>query len=104
MPSHAYAGHMVDVNDEGYLSKPSDWNREIGEAIASELGIAMTPEHWKVVAYAQRDFAETGQTPGLRRITVNTSVGMKDLYQLFPKGPGKLIAKIGGIPKPKSCL
>jgi len=26
------------------------------------------------------------------------------LYKLFPKGPAKLAAKIGGIPKPKGCI
>jgi tRNA 2-thiouridine synthesizing protein E len=29
---------------------------------------------------------------------------VKELYQLFPKGPAKLAAKIGGIPKPKGCI
>jgi sulfide:quinone oxidoreductase len=29
---------------------------------------------------------------------------IKELYQLFPKGPAKLAAKIGGIPKPKGCI
>ena len=29
---------------------------------------------------------------------------MKDLYRLFPKGPGKLASRIAGLPKPKSCL
>ena len=31
-------------------------------------------------------------------------VSIKELYQLFPKGPAKLAAKIGGIPKPRGCI
>jgi DsrC like protein len=33
-----------------------------------------------------------------------SGVPVKELYQLFPKGPAKLAAKIGGIPKPKGCI
>jgi tRNA 2-thiouridine synthesizing protein E len=29
---------------------------------------------------------------------------MKELYELFPKGPGKLAARIAGLPKPQSCV
>ena len=33
-----------------------------------------------------------------------SGVNMKDLYQLFPKGPGKLAAKVSGLPKPQGCI
>lgn len=104
MPSATYAGRTFDVDDEGFILYGKDWTPEVGEAIAAQLSIKLTPEHWKVVNYAREDFAKSGTTPGLRRITQQAGVGMKDLYTLFPKGPAKLIAKIGGIPKPKSCL
>ena len=29
---------------------------------------------------------------------------VKELYQLFPKGPAKMAAKIAGIPKPRGCI
>jgi sulfur relay (sulfurtransferase) DsrC/TusE family protein len=32
------------------------------------------------------------------------SVATKDLYALFPKAPGRTIAKIAGLPKPAGCL
>ena len=33
-----------------------------------------------------------------------SGVPIKELYQLFPKGPAKLAAKIAGIPKPRGCI
>ena len=42
--------------------------------------------------------------PGLRRISKLSGVNMKELYQLFPKGPGKLAAKVSGLPKPQGCI
>ena len=104
MPSRTYAGKMVDVDAEGFLASGADWSQEVARAIASEAGIEMTDAHWKVINFARDDFAKQRQSPGPRRITTNTGVSTKDLYHLFPKGPGKLVAKIGGIPKPKSCL
>lgn len=105
MPIMQFKGHDVDVNDEGFLVDSSQWTREIAEAIAEESGIGpLTDRHWKVIDFCREDAEKQGQPPGLRRISKLSGVGMKELYQLFPKGPGKLAAKIAGLPKPKSCI
>lgn len=104
MPSKTIAGRPVDVDAEGYFAHVDDWDQTLGEAIAAELGVKLEPASWKVIDFARADFKETGQTPGLRRITTRTGVDTKALYALFPKGPVKLIARIAGTPKPKSCL
>jgi tRNA 2-thiouridine synthesizing protein E len=103
MPAQAYAGKTIELDGEGFLARSTDWTREVGQAIAAELGIALTDAHWKAIEFARKDYQAQGQTPGLRRITANTGT-MKDIYVLFPKGPAKLIARIAGTPKPKSCL
>jgi tRNA 2-thiouridine synthesizing protein E len=104
MPAHEYAGKVVDVNEEGFFNDSSQWTPEIADAIAREVGISLTPEHWTVLSFCREDAAKQGQPPGLRRITQYAGVPMKDLYRLFPKGPGKLASRIAGLPKPKSCL
>jgi dissimilatory sulfite reductase related protein len=104
MTTKTYEDHTVEVNEEGYFQNPADWTEPMAEAIAREFGVQLTPAAWKVLRFAREDFQQQGASPGLRRITANTGVGTKDLYQMFPKGPGKLIAHVAGIPKPKSCL
>lgn len=104
MPSQIYAGITVDVDHEGFLVDAKQWTEEIGEAIAQKLGVSLTPAHWKVLFFARKDTEAQGQSPGPRRITTATGIQMKELYALFPKGPGKLVAQIAGVPKPKSCL
>ena len=75
------------------------------EALAREAGVALSPQHWKVITFCREDAAKnSGLSPGLRRISQLSGVSMKELYALFPKGPGKLAARIAGLPKPKSCL
>ena len=46
----------------------------------------------------------SGTAPSIRSLGKESGVPVKELYQLFPKGPAKLAAKIGGIPKPKGCI
>jgi tRNA 2-thiouridine synthesizing protein E len=99
-----YAGHAVDLNDEGFLVDPSQWTPEVAADIAAELGISLTPRHWQVITFCREDAAREGTPPGLRRIAKFSGVEMKELYQLFPKGPGKLAARIAGLPKPQGCI
>lgn len=41
------AGITVDVNTEGYLTQPNQWNEAIAEAIAQEEAIGpLTAKHW----------------------------------------------------------
>jgi tRNA 2-thiouridine synthesizing protein E len=40
----------------------------------------------------------------VRALSKTSGVSIRDLYQLFPKGPAKLAAKIAGIPKPRGCI
>ena len=95
----------VARNEEGFLTDHNQWTREIAEALAAEAGIAsLTEKHWQVIEFCRSDNEAQGQPPGLRRISKLSGVSMKELYQLFPKGPGKLAARIAGLPKPKSCI
>ena len=99
-----YAGQNVEVNEEGFLMSSDDWSPEIAEALAREEGIELTDRHWAVLTFCREDAAREGTPPGLRRISKLSGVNMKELYQLFPKGPGKLAAKIAGLPKPQGCI
>jgi tRNA 2-thiouridine synthesizing protein E len=49
-------------------------------------------------------YLKTGDAPSIRTLGKASGVPVKELYQLFPKGPAKLAAKIGGIPKPRGCI
>jgi TusE/DsrC/DsvC family sulfur relay protein len=105
MPAREYVGLEVQVNEEGFLVDSSEWTPEIAEAIAEQEGVGpLSQKHWKVITFCREDTAREGQPPGLRRISKLSGVGTKELYQLFPKGPGKLAAKIAGLPKPKGCV
>jgi dissimilatory sulfite reductase related protein len=105
MTTTLIADAPVDVDAEGFLTDPAQWNDQIAEAIAADNGIPeLTDRHWLVVRFMRDRYLQTGTAPSIRSLGKESGVPIKELYQLFPKGPAKLAAKIGGIPKPKGCI
>mgnify|MGYP006278216835 CR=1 FL=1 len=94
----------VAFDDDGYMVDSEAWNKEIGEAIAEALEVDLTDRHWAVIEFARKEFEENGEPPTLRRITKQTDVDMKEMYQLFPGGPAKIAANIAGLKKPTGCI
>jgi len=105
MATRTIAGTTVDVNDEGFMTNPVQWNKDIAAEIASEEGIAeLSAAHWKVIDYCRQSAAQSGKAPTLRSITTGSGVSTKDLFALFPKGPAKKVARISGLGKPEGCV
>ena len=105
MSVKVYAGTEVTVSDEGFFADPQQWREEMAPQIAREAGIeTMTEQHWRVVKFMRHEYAEKGTGPSVRALSKTSGVSVKELYQLFPKGPAKLAAKIAGIPKPRGCI
>jgi tRNA 2-thiouridine synthesizing protein E len=97
------AGKAITVNEEGYLTDFGQWNQQVGEAIAAEANIALTPRHWEVLRYLQNEH-NNQVALSIRRIGKSGVVDIKEFYQLFPTAPLKTATKIAGIPKPASCI
>lgn len=97
------AGKSITVNEEGYLTDFGQWDKTVGEALATEAQIALTPRHWDVIRYLQ-DEHKNQVALSIRRIGKSGLVDIKEFYQLFPVAPLKTATKIAGIPKPASCI
>jgi TusE/DsrC/DsvC family sulfur relay protein len=105
MPTETIAGVDVVVNDEGFLEQPEQWTEAMAAAIATQEGVGpLTPQHWQVINFMRKEYLEKGTGPTVRALGKTSGVSVKELYQLFPKGPAKLAAKIAGIPKPRGCI
>jgi len=105
MPTVTIAGADIALNDEGFLEQPDQWTEGVAIEIAKQEGInSLTPRHWQVVNFMRQEYFEKGTGPTVRALGKTSGVSIKELYQLFPKGPAKLAAKIAGIPKPRGCI
>ena len=102
MPTATLDGVAVAVNDEGFFEHPDDWSEAMAIEIARAAGInELTDKHWQVIRFMRKEYFEKGTGPTVRVLGKTSGVSVKDLYQLFPKGPAKTAAKIAGIPKPR---
>jgi len=105
MTTDTIAGSTVELNEEGFLVDPAQWNEDMAVELARREGIdPLTDRHWQVLRFMRAEYEAKGTGPTVRVLGKTSGVTIKELYQLFPKGPAKLAAKIAGIPKPRGCI
>lgn len=104
MPVTTLAGRSIHVNDEGFLTDSTEWDEDLGTALASAIGITMSAEHWKAIHFLRDDFAKKGETATLRRVSTLGGIGVKQLFAMFPQKPAKKMAYVAGLPKPQGCV
>ena len=105
MTTAVLGGREIHVDEEGFMTDPSEWSEDLAEILAKNIGIdTLTDGHWTVIRFLREDFEVQGETPGLRRITSEVGVPTKELFQLFPKKPGKKMSYVAGVPVPKGCI
>jgi TusE/DsrC/DsvC family sulfur relay protein len=97
------ADETINVNEDGYLTDFNQWDEKVGEAIAEEASIKLTPRHWEVIKYLQNE-QKNQVALSIRHVGKSGVVSIKELYELFPYAPLKTATKIAGIPKPASCI
>jgi tRNA 2-thiouridine synthesizing protein E len=99
------AGQPVELNEEGFFVEPEQWTEAMAPELAAHEGIEpLTDRHWQVIRFMRDQYQEKGTGPTVRVLGKASGVSVKELYELFPKGPAKTAAKIAGIPKPRGCI
>jgi TusE/DsrC/DsvC family sulfur relay protein len=104
MPVTTMNGREIHVDDEGFLTEYDEWDDDLGKVLASNIGVDLTDEHWKVIHFLRDDYKTQGETATLRRVTTVSGVPTKELFVLFPKKPAKKMAYVSGLPKPHGCV
>jgi dissimilatory sulfite reductase related protein len=105
MSATTIAGDAVAVDAEGFFLHPGDWSEDMVPDLAAAEGInELTEAHWRVIRFMRQEYLAKGAGPTVRALGKTSGVSIKELYQLFPKGPAKVAARIAGIPKPRGCI
>ena len=95
----------VPLTAEGYLTNPEDWSEDLAVKLAATVGVSELVEaHWTVIRFARAEYLSKSVSPNIRRLTTGSGLGTREIYSLFPKAPGKSIARVAGIPKPAGCI
>ena len=105
-------GKTIETDANGYLVNQGDWNQEVGMKLAAQEQINMTETHWGLVEAVRQFYQENKQQVSMIDLIHLLSKHLKEtpyearrdidnfLYQLFPNGPDKQLAKIAGLPQP----
>ena len=98
------------LDSDGYLRDLSEWSEDLAGELAGRMDVALTRDHWRVIDMVREFHAETGVAPAMRPLVKLARLRLGDefgssiaLMRLFPGNPAKLIAKIGGLPRPTNC-
>ena len=104
MPVTTLNGQEIHVNEEGFLTDPTEWDEKLAATLAGQIGIELTDGHWTAIKFLRKDFEEKGETPTLRRVSTVGGIPIKELFVLFPQKPAKKMAYVSGLPKPHGCV
>ena len=105
MATKTVAGVDIEVDEQGFFTHPEQWTEGMAPELARAEGIdPLTDQHWTIIRFMRKEFDEKGTGPTVRVLGKTSGVTVKELYQLFPKGPAKIAARIAGIPKPRGCI
>ena len=94
----------LNVDGEGFLVDRDDWSEEVARELARRDDMEITDQIMGFINEARRMYDENGVVPPIRKFSKEMKVSTKDLYDIFQKGPMKLICKWGGLPKPTGCV
>ena len=95
----------IELNENGYLENPEDWNMEVAKAIAENQGLSLSDKHWDVINYLREEYTDNGGNQPMERVILKEiskrwgkKLKSKDLYDLFPGAPSKQGNRIAGLP------
>ena len=76
----------VDVDAEGFLTNPEQWNEQIAAAIAAQNGVPeLTDRHWLVVRFMRDRYLQTGNAPSIRSLGKESGVPSRSSTSSSPK-------------------
>ena len=105
MPTFEHGDVKIEVDEDGFMDDPSEWNDAIAVALATTEGVDdLTEEHWHLVRYLREYYLKFGIAPMIRKLCKETGFPLKKVYELFPSGPAKGACKVAGLSKPTGCV
>lgn len=99
------SGNIIQVDEDGFLLNSEDWTEAIAEEFARNDGInELTDKHWVIIDYLRMYYSENGIAPLIRRLCEDNFFTLKQIYELFSKGPVFGACRIAGLAKPDGCV
>lgn len=105
MPEVTYNSKTFEVDEDGFLCNFADFGPEWIEYVQKSEGILeIVDAHHQIITFLQEYYQRNGIAPMVRAICKNTGFKLKEIYELFPSGPGRGACRMAGLPKPTGCV
>lgn len=96
-----------DVDAEGYLVEPQDWNEEVATELARQENIELSDAHWDVLRFMRDYYAEHQIAVDVRHVIKHLAKthgpeSRNMVFELFPYGYVKQACKIAGMKRPRA--
>ena len=105
MPIFEWEDVKFEVDEDGFMENPEEWNERIALALGSTEDVdVLTDDHWHLINYLREYYQKFGIAPMIRKLCKESGFTLKKVYELFPSGPGKGACKMAGLPKPTGCV
>lgn len=96
-----------EIDSEGYLIDPTQWDEALAQTFAHEENIELTPTHWGVIRFMRQYYEEHLIAPDARFAIKHLAAEFGDgarnkLFELFPYGYVKQACKIAGMKRPRA--
>jgi TusE/DsrC/DsvC family sulfur relay protein len=99
----------MQLDDEGYLVDPADWDEQVAEELARQESIVLSDDHWAVIRFVREYYEQHRIAPDARHVMKHLAkvkgagkAGRNDLFVLFPYGYVKQACKIAGMRRPRA--
>jgi tRNA 2-thiouridine synthesizing protein E len=98
---------LPEVDAEGYLIEPADWNDEVAAELARQENIELTDVHWDVLRFMREYYAEHQVAVDVRHVIKHLAAkhgpeSRNLVFELFPYGYVKQACKIAGMKRPRA--
>ncbi len=115
-------GRRIEVDEEGYLLDPEQWDEEVARTLAEGEGIRLGREgcdadhaRWELVCFFREFYEEHMRHPTMHELVRIKGAWLGDdfeeqkryeryVYSLFPEAPVAVLCKLAGLPKPEEDL
>tara|TARA_B100001079_G_C16391883_1_gene507245 strand:- start:399 stop:722 length:324 start_codon:yes stop_codon:yes gene_type:complete len=99
----------IELDSEGYLIYPEDWNHDIACELAKSENIDLDSDYWVVFDFMRSYYDENGVVPDVRHTTKQMSIDFsvdkkaakRKLFNMFPYGYVQQACKLSGMKKPR---
>ncbi len=98
---------LPELDAEGYLVEPQDWNEDLAKSFARKENIELTDDHWDVIRFMREYFEEHQIIPDVRHVIKHLSARLGNdarnrIFELFPYGYVKQACRIAGMKRPRA--